>query len=391
MSSELFHGLAVLSFVILLLIMLLRKIRQPYFIAYILSGVLLGPQVCNIVNEAEVISQLGEMGIVLLMFFIGSEIRLPDLTRAFARPLFIASVQVAVSLACMWGIGTYLEWSTTMTVLMGFIISLSSSAIVFQYLSRTGEMNSQLGLITSGVLLIQDILVVPMVVCLNFMAAGNVSAVDLAKVCAGGMLILLLLRAVSVRRPSLPFKRDIIADHDLQVFLGFAICFGMAWVTAWLGLSAALGAFVAGIVIGKDKATRWLGKALIPFRVFFLAFFFIAVGLQLDLPFFRDNVGTIVFVALSVLLINSLLNAMLFRLAGNSWRDSLYGGALLSQIGEFSFVLMTLAVSLGLVGNYLYQVTLAVITLTMLLSSFWITVMQRLIYRLPLPEKTTFS
>jgi CPA2 family monovalent cation:H+ antiporter-2 len=230
-----------------------------------------------------------------------------------------------------------------------------------------------------------------MVVCLNFMAAGDVSAIDLGKVCAGGTLILLLLRAASARRPSLPFKRDIAADHDLQVFLGFAICFGMAWVTAWLGLSAALGAFVAGIVIGKDKATRWLGKALIPFRVFFLAFFFIAVGLQLDLPFFRDNVGTIVFVALSVLLINSLLNAMLFRLAGNSWRDSLYGGALLSQIGEFSFVLMTLAVSLGLVGNYLYQVTLAVITLTMLLSSFWITVMQRLIYRLPLPEKTTFS
>jgi CPA2 family monovalent cation:H+ antiporter-2 len=136
-------------------------------------------------------------------------------------------------------------------------------------------------------------------------------------------------------------------------------------------------------VIGQDKATRWLGKSLIPFRVFFMAFFFLAIGLQLDVGFFAANAGTIVLVAISVLIINSLINSLLFKLSGNSWRDSIYAGALLSQIGEFSFVLLTLAASLGLVGDYMRQITLAVITSTMLLSSIWLAIIQKLIYKLP--------
>lgn len=178
-------------------------------------------------------------------------------------------------------------------------------------------------------------------------------------------------------------RREIVADHELQVFIGFSICFGMAWITAWFGLSPALGAFAAGIIIGKDKATRWLGKSLIPFRVFFMAFFFLAVGLQLDITFFVENVATIIWVTISVILINNFINTILFKLTKNTWRDSLYGGALLSQIGEFSFVLVTLAASLNLVGNYTYQITLAVITLTMLLTTFWLMIIQQLIYRLP--------
>lgn len=384
MPSQLFSGVAVLSLTTLFLILLLRRLQQPYFVAYIASGILLGPQILNVINEPEVIMQLGEFGIVLLLFFIGSEIDLPGLTRNFSKPLAIATAQVVLSLACMASVGAYAGWDAKTIVLTAFIISLSSSAIVFQYLSRTGELNSRLGLITCGVLLVQDILVVPMILTMNFMAAGSVAPFELVKVCVGGALILLFLRAASVRKPfKIPMKREIVADHDLQVFIGFAICFGMSWVSAWFGLSAAFGAFAGGIVIGQDKATRWLGKSLIPFKVFFMAFFFLAVGLQIDLGFFAENAGTVVLITLSVLLINSLLNAMLFRLTGNSWRDSLYGGALLSQIGEFSFVLMTLAASLNLTGRYTYQITLAVITLTMLLTTIWIAVIQRLIYRLP--------
>ena len=114
-----------------------------------------------------------------------------------------------------------------------------------------------------------------------------------------------------------------------------------------------------------------------------MVFFFLAVGLQLDVRFFGENVGTIITITISVLLINSLINAMLFRLTGNSWRDSLYGGALLSQIGEFSFVLVKVAASIGLVSEYTYQVTLSVITCTMLFTSIWLAIIQKLIYRLP--------
>lgn len=178
-------------------------------------------------------------------------------------------------------------------------------------------------------------------------------------------------------------QREIIADHDLQVFIGVCICFGMAWLTFWFGLSPAFGAFISGIIIGQDKATRWLEKSLIPFRVFFMAFFFLAIGLQLDIVFFSDNLETIVLITLIILIISSLINTLLFRFTGNNWRDSVYAGALLSPIWEFSFVLATVAAALGIVGTYMYQVTLAVITSTMLFTTIWLTIIQRLIYRIP--------
>ncbi|MFC4478926.1 cation:proton antiporter [Flavobacterium chungangensis] len=384
MFSDLFSALVVLCFAVLFLILVLRRFRQPYFIAYIAAGVLLGPKLLNTIPDPEMVAELGEIGIVLLMFSIGTEIDLHHLSQHFCRPFAIALVQILLSALCMYALGMQLGWPASRIILLSFIISLSSSAIVFQYLQRTGEIKSQLGIITCGVLLMQDMLVVPMVLSLNFISGSNASFFELAKVCIGGMLILLFLRsAVNRRIFNIPMRRELVADHDLQVFIGFCICFGMAWFSFWFGLSPAFGAFAAGIVIGQDKATRWLGKSLIPFRVFFMAFFFLAIGLQLDVGFFAANAGTIVLVAVSVLIINSLINSLLFKLSGNSWRDSIYAGALLSQIGEFSFVLLTLAASLGLVGDYMRQITLAVITSTMLLSSIWLAIIQKLIYKLP--------
>lgn len=384
MTSKIFTGLVALSFVILLLILLLRKLRQPYFIAYMLAGVLLGPEVLGIIGKGETIAQLGELGIILLMFFIGAEINLPSLAKNFEKPLLAALIQVLLSVGLMWGIGYCLNWSYTTIVLTAFIISLSSSAIIFQYLSRNGEINSSLGLITCGVLLIQDIFIVPMMLTVNFMAHGSVEPAELAKVTIGAALIVTFLRAAFTKKLfKIPFKKDLLTDHDLQVFIGFALCFGMAWVTHWFGLSAAFGAFTAGIVIGQDKATRWLDRSLVPFRVFFMAFFFISIGLQIQLDFIRGNIGTILFVALSVLVINSFINAVVFRATGHSWRDSVYAGALLSQIGEFSFVLMTMAFDLKLVGSYTYQITLAVIAVTMIFTTIWIAIIQKFIYKLP--------
>lgn len=372
-----------MSFVILLLILLLRRLKQPYFIAYIACGVLLGPHILNIIHEVDVILELGEIGIVFLLFSVGNEIDLQCLKHNFSKPLLIAFVQVILSFICMYFIGTYAGWPIRTIILTAFVISISSSAIVFQYLARTGEIKSQLGTITCGVLLIQDILVIPMMLVLNCMSGTNVSPVQFLKVILGVALMIIFLRAVITKKNfKIPMGKEIAADHELQVFIGFSLCFGMAWLSGWFGLSTAFGAFISGIVIGHDKATRWLGKSLIPFKVFFMAFFFMAVGLQLDLHFFIKNAMTIIIISLAVLVINSFLNAILFRIVKNSWRDSIYGGALLAQIGEFSFVLMTMAANLNLVENFTYQLTLAVITLTMLLTTIWLMIIQGLIYRL---------
>jgi len=300
------------------------------------------------------------------------------------RPLAAALSQLFFSFGFVYLLGLYFGWDLRLIVLLAFVVSLSSSAIVFQYLDRTGQLQSPLGLLSCGVLLIQDLLVVPMLLVLNMISGQEVPPGQLFKATLGAVLSgLFLWGAVSKKLFRIPFKEALAADHDLQVFLGFLMCFGMAWFTWYFGLSPALGAFLAGILIGQDKATRWLDTALVPFRVFFMAFFFISVGLQLNMDFFAGHWATIASLALTIIIINSLINAFVFRITGYKWRESVYAGALLSQIGEFSFVLITLARGLGMVEGATHQIILCVIALTMMLSSLWIDAIRRFIFRMP--------
>jgi len=379
--GHLLNGIVIISLTILLLAVLLKRLKQPYFIAYILAGVLLGPQGLGVISDRESIMQLGELGIVLLMFFIGAEIRLPDLQKQFIKPVVATLSQLVLSFAFIFLLGMRLAWSWQVVVLMSFIISLSSSAIIFQYLSKTGEINTRLGLLTSGVLLVQDLLVVPMLLTLSFMVEGRIETAAILRMVLGAMLILAFLwAAIRKRLFRIPFHHEIAKDHDLQVFVGFLVCFGFAWVSQWFGLSAALGAFVAGILIAQDDSTRWLDRSMVPFRVFFLTFFFLAIGLQLDLHFLSDNILLVMLIVLFVMLTNSLINALIFRFLGSTWRNSLYAGALLSQIGEFSFVLAATAFAGGIIGDFIYQLTLSVISLTLVFTVMWISIIRQAIY-----------
>lgn len=381
-TENLLNGLVLLSLTILLIGLLLRRLKQPYFIAYIISGILLGPAVMGVITNRVFIEGLGELGIILLMFFIGAEIKLPDLSRNVKRLLVGAFSQLLLSFFLVALLGYYRQWSFPVIILFTFIISLSSSAIIFQYLSKNKEINSSLGMLTTGVLLIQDIMVVPMLLVLNLMGKGELQTVQLIKAVAGSILMILFLRA-AIRKKlfRIPFHADIIKDHDVQVFVSLLACFGMAWLSQSFGLSAAMGAFVAGILIGQDQSTHWLVHALVPFRVFFLSLFFIAVGLQLNIDFFFKNIGIILVLGMMVLFINSLINALAFRMLKVSWKDSWYAGALLSQIGEFSFVLNMKAYELHIVNDYIYQLALSVVSLTMLLTTIWIGTMRTFIFR----------
>ena len=286
MTEGVLNGFIILSFSILVLALLLKKLKQPYFIAYIIAGVLLGSEILGAINETAAIKQLGELGVVLLMFFIGSEINLPHLSKNFRKPLLGAFSQLLLSFGFMCLIGYFFEWSWAIIILLSFVISLSSSAIIFQHLSNTGKNHSKLGLLTSGVLIMQDVFFVPMMLVINFMAKSDLDLMETIEILIGSLLVLLFFRvAVARKMVKIPFSKHLKKDHDLQVFFGFILCFSVAGITHWFGLSAALGAFMAGTIIGQDKALKWLEHASIPFRVFFLALFFLSIGLQIKLDF----------------------------------------------------------------------------------------------------------
>lgn len=371
---------------ILLLSWLLKRFRQPYFVAYILAGILLGPYGLKLFTDVDTIAQIGSLGLIIQMFFIGAEIEVPSLIKNIKTLVIGTAVQLLLSMAFILLVGSQLQWPSAKIVLFGFVISLSSSAIILEYLHKNKEIHTRLGTITTGILILQDFLIVPMIMVLNFLGKGesDPSALIIGSIVM--ILFVLFLRKVVLKKSiRLPFAADFRPDHELQVFIGLSLCFGFAWLTSLLHLSAALGAMFAGMIISQTKSTRWLDRSLVPFRVFFLSLFFFSVGLQIDVGFVSDNFSLIMTLVLSILLINSGINALVFRLLRETWKNSVYAGALLSQIGEFSLVLCIVAKELKLVDIFSFQLTLAVISITMLFTSAWIGIIRSFLFRVPLP------
>ena len=372
--------LVVLSIGIILISLLFKVLRQPAIIAYILVGVLMGPHALRIVTDESLISNLGSFGLVLLLFFIGMEISLPRLIANWRIPVLGTVIQVAFSLCVVWGAGIFLGWTMNHIIVLGFVISLSSSAIVINYLQDKGIINSHFGQNIIGILLVQDILVVPMLVLLNYLSGASVSNLDILKQIIGGLIILgIMIWVLKKKEIRLPFGRHIRKDHEIQVFIAFAFCFGFSLLTVFFGLSSALGAFVAGIIVAKARETAWVHSSLHAFRIVFVALFFVSVGMLIDLNFLVHNLGVVSVMVLSAFITNNFINAVIVRFLGESWRDSLYTGAILAQIGEFSFILGATAYFIGLISEHTYLLIISTISVTLIVSPFWMLMVRKTI------------
>ncbi|WP_170827486.1 cation:proton antiporter [Roseivirga sp. 4D4] len=358
---------------------LLRLIKQPHVIIYIITGVILGPSVTNIAGDSSLIDQLGSLGLVLLLFFIGMEISLPKLIANWKFSLTGTLIQILASVFAIWIIGYFLDWPLARVVTLGFVISLSSTAVVLRILEERNEMETRVGQNALGILLVQDVLIVPMMIILGYMSGGEIHAKDVVLQSVGALLIILFVIWLYKKGEiKLPFDKLLKNDHEIQVFFAFGLCFGFAAITGFFGLSTALGAFVAGMLVASSKTTECFHHSLYPLKVIFLALFFISVGLLIDLEFIWNNIGLISLLVGVVFITNNLITALTARMYKIPWGESFYLGALLSQIGEFSFVLGALAYGSGIIADFAYQVIISVISLTLLLSPFWIKVSSRL-------------
>ncbi len=370
--------LVVLSIGIILISFIFKLLKQPYLIAYILVGVGMGPHGLQLITDEALISNLGSFGLVLLLFFIGMEISLPRLIANWRIPLLGTLIQVAFSLFVVWGAGIILGSSMNQIIVLGFVISLSSSAIVINYLQDKEIINSHFGQNIIGILLVQDILVVPMLVLLNYLSGASVSNFDILKQVIGGLAILgIMIWVLKKKEIRLPFGTHIRKDREIQVFIAFAFCFGFSLLTAIFGLSSALGAFVAGIIVAKARETSWVHSSLHAFRIVFVALFFVSVGMLIDLNFLANNFGMVSVLVLLAFITNNSINAIIVRFLGESWSDSLYTGAILAQIGEFSFILGATAYYIGLVSEHTYLLVISTISVTLIVSPFWMLMVRK--------------
>ncbi len=364
--------LLAVSGLILLLGLVLKKINQPYIIAYILTGIILGPFGFKLVTQVETAQVIGEFGLVILMFFIGMEISLKDFLKNWRIAVFGTSLQVIFSILIVFVLGYYLGWSFRRVMLLGFVISISSSAVVMKLLEDGGIAKTKIGQNVISILLTQDIAIVPMIIIMSFLGGGEIGLHQITLQLLGGTLtvglILFLLKKDVIK---FPFEKSLVHDHELQVFGGLIICFSLALFTSFFELSAGLGAFVAGLFVHSSSSTKWLHDTLHPFRVILISIFFLSVGMLIDLDFLVKNWRVISLLVFGVFLSNQGINTVSLRLLGNKWKQSIYGGALLAQIGEFSFVLSSLGYHSDMISLYSYQLTIIVISITIFISPIW--------------------
>jgi CPA2 family monovalent cation:H+ antiporter-2 len=359
--------------VILILGILLQAFRQPQLVGYIVAGIVIGPAGLGILTDEVLIQHLGSIGVTLLLFFIGMEVSPFLLVRGWRIALLGTLFQVIVSVGCVALVGMWLDWSLARIILLGFVISLSSTAVVLKLLGDRGELASRAGNNVLLILLAQDLAVVPMLIGISFLAGERPEATMLIRQVAGGALIIgLAVFTVTRKYIRLPLAGRIRRDRELQVFAALLICFGLAFLTGALGLSSALGAFVGGMIVASARETDWVHHALEPVRVIFVGILFVSIGMLVDTAFFIEYWRLVLALVFVVFVTNTFINALVLRALGETWQTSLYSAALLAQIGEFSFVLASAGLTAGIIEGFGYQMTIAVIALSLLFSPGWI-------------------
>lgn len=356
------------------LMFLLKKLNQPYLIAYIIVGILLGPHVLKLFTQPEEIEVVGEIGILLLMFFIGMEINIPNKKSLIIKPLLAQGIKIILSLFFAYFIGRFLALDDKSIVLIAMLFTFNSTAVVVEFLKKHGTIHTAFGIVILNILLLQDLLLAPALTILKFWNGEKYNFFNFILPLAVCVVIFFIFRKIRHIR-EINFSYSFLEnDHDLQVFSGLFICLGFGVLAEMIGMSAALGSFIAGVLVGKIKAFHWLEHSLLPFKVFFVSLFFVSIGLRMDIPYLISNYKLIVLGTIVVLVSNSIMSAIFFRLLNFKWKDSLYGGALLSQTGEFGILALSIAYKTNIVEYELYKAGLGITCLSLLFSTLWISI-----------------
>ena len=360
----------------------LKKMHQPYLIGYILIGICLGSHGFDVFKNEEQIQFLGEIGIILLFFFIGMEISLPAFIKQWKVAILGTFMQIVVSMGIMLMIGHYFEWKMARSIVLGFVIALSSSAVVIKLLEEKNLLEKKVGRDVLSILLTQDIAIAPILIVTALLGGQDQSALDISLQVIGALLILGIFTYLYKKEEiKFPWLETLEEDHEMQVFMAIVFCSAGALAMGALGLSPALGAFVGGIVVHAAKETDWIHDNLLPFRIIFVAVFFISVGAQIDLNFLKENIDVVIILMLIVFVVNQLINSSVLKVFGSDWKNALLGGALLAQIGEMSFLVCFTAFHAEIISAYAYNMGICLISLTLLCSPIWIFGMERMILK----------
>ena len=366
------RDLAVIFAGSLLVILVFYRLKLPALPGFIVAGILLGPNALGLVSDPRDVEGLAEVGVILLLFTIGIEFSLSRL-KEMGRQILVGGLsQMGFTVLATLAAGLAFLGNWRVSLFLGFLIALSSTAIVLKVLTDSGEIDAPHGRLATGVLIFQDLCVVPIMLVLPFLA-GKSEGGGLGLLLALGKAALVVVGVVLAARTIVPRAlAEILKTRSRELFLIAVILIGTltALGTAAAGASLALGAFLAGLIISESDYGHQALAELMPFRDIFISLFFVAVGMLVRLDIIREHI-VLTLVAVAVIMGGKTLSAAVGpALLGYSGRVALLAGVAVSQIGEFSFVLAKEGRVAGLLPDLLYQQFLGVAVITMLVTPF---------------------
>lgn len=377
-TSEL-TGLAYVVLTALVCGMIFAHFRQPALVGYLLAGVLLGPTGFEVVQSKGMIASFAELGVLLLLFVIGMELSVRTLSYTWRIALPAVLMQTGGSLLVIFALAGLLDISTGTAILLGFVIALSSTAVAVKMLEEIGALRTRVGRITIAVLIAQDLAFLPMLLVVDNLGTGGFGWSGGAQIALSILLLFGLVRVLLKRgKRHLPFFRIITAHADLSPLAGLVYCFGAGAIMGLLGLSPAYGAFLAGLAIGNSADREPMLAVVRPIQSVMLMVFFLSIGLLLDLGFMWDNIGIVLLLFLVVTLFKTALNIAILRVLRESWSRAFLAGVMMSQLGEFSFLLAAAGLAVAAISPEESKLIISVTVLSLALSPFWLSTARRL-------------
>jgi monovalent cation:H+ antiporter-2, CPA2 family len=356
------------------IVFVFQKLRLPNIVGFLLAGVIIGPHGFQLIQSVGQVENLAEIGVVLLLFTIGLEFSLGTILSVQRRILWAGFLQVVLTTLIVLGVARFLGVSVEVGLFYGFLVSLSSTAIVLRIYYDRGEINSLQGRLASGLLLFQDLCVVPMMLLLPVLAGSGQDSIFLIVWVLAKSLITLVVIVWTARKllPRLLHQVALLRNREIFVLFVVLVCFGTAWLTSESGLSLALGALVAGLVISESELSHQIVADILPLRDCFSGIFFISVGMLLNLGILSQDFRIALMELLLMIGIKSLVLFAVFWWLYRSVRLGVVLGLGLAQIGEFSFVLAKAGINFHLLNAADGQIFLAASILSMMATPFLI-------------------
>jgi CPA2 family monovalent cation:H+ antiporter-2 len=347
------------------------RLRLPALLGYLVAGIIIGPHSFGLVKNLGLIETMASIGVVLLLFTLGMEFSLGDLKRVGKIGLAGGIAQILITALLGFAISTTLfSWPITDAIFFGFLIAISSTTVVLKILVERGETNTPHGRILIAILLVQDLAVLPLIVILPSLGeqtAGLVYSLGITL-----LTVLLFLGAMTVIGfwvvPVILGQTAGARSRELFLITIVAICLGAAFGTSYFGVSAAFGAFAAGMLISRSHFAHQALVDIIPLRNAFAAIFFVSLGMLASPRFIADNWSMVILVALIIVIGKFVISALIARSFGYSLKTTLFVGAGLTQVGEFSFVIGQAGLNRGVISENLYSLILSSAILTILFT-----------------------